>query len=78
MMKQLLLIAGTITLLASCQAEQKPMTQNEIDAKVDSLVGIKIEELNRQAMEDFDRRKTIEVKAKADSIVEAYMQSKGK
>jgi hypothetical protein len=77
MKKILLVLACGATTFVSCENKQTtPMTENEINAKVDSLVGVKIEELNVQAMEDFDRRKTIEVKAKADSIVEAYKLSK--
>lgn len=76
MKKTLLVLAGLTTAFVSCENKQTTMTENEINTKVDSLVGVKIEELNVQAMEDFDRRKTIEVKAKADSIVEAYMLSK--
>lgn len=78
MKKTLLILTVAVIGLASCENKQAPMTQNEIDAKVDSIVGVKIEELNTQAMEDFDRRKTIEVKAKADSIVEAYKMNGGK
>lgn len=65
---------AAIVLLASCAAEEHKYSQSEIDAKVDSLVGIKMEEINKQAMEDLDRRMAIEVKAKADSIVQATMQ----
>jgi hypothetical protein len=62
--------------MAACSTQEgKKMSQNEINAKVDSIVGTRIEELNNQAMEDLDRRMSIEVKAKADSIVQAYEQS---
>jgi high-affinity K+ transport system ATPase subunit B len=64
-----------ILLFASCASKTKNMTESEIKAKADSLVGIRIEELNRQAIEDFDRRKSIEVKIKADSIVQASLQA---
>jgi hypothetical protein len=73
-MKKTIFIASMI-FLASCQAKTESKTQSQINAKVDSLIGIKLEELNRQAMEDLDRRKSIEVKAKADSIVQAHMQA---
>lgn len=56
---------------ASCAQKEKAISQSEIQAKVDSIVGTKIGDINRQAMEDLDRRMTIEVKAKADSIVAA-------
>lgn len=60
-------------LLAACSDKQKELSETEVKAKVDSLVGVKMEELNRQSMEDLDRRLSIEVKAKADSIVQARM-----
>lgn len=72
MKKSLLIIACAVTGLISCESKQPVMTESEKNAKVDSIVGVKIEELNQQSMEDFDRRKTIEVKAKADSLVEEY------
>ena len=55
----------------ACTQKEKAISQSEVEAKVDSIVGTKIGEINRQAMEDLDRRMTIEVKAKADSIVAA-------
>jgi hypothetical protein len=56
-------------LLTACQAKQERMKQSQRNAIVDSIIGSKMQEVNRQAMEDLDRRMAIEVKAKADSIV---------
>jgi len=57
---------------ASCvDTKQKNLTASQIHAQADSLVGARMEEINRQAMEDLDHRIAIEVKAKADSIVAA-------
>lgn len=53
-------------------SKEQALSQSAIDAKVDSIVGSKMEDLNRLSMEDLDRRISIEVKVKADSIVEAY------
>lgn len=77
-MKKLLFPAVVATLLfTACQNEASPqMTENEIQAKVDSTVGTKLDELNTQASEDLDRRMAIEVKPKADSIVAARDASK--
>jgi hypothetical protein len=47
------------------------LTQSEIEAKTDSLVGIKMQDLTQQSMADLEARIAIEVKAKADSIVAA-------
>lgn len=72
-MKKLLFPAIAATLMfTACQNEVAPgMTENEMETKVDSIVGTKLDELNQQATEDLDRRMAIEVKPKADSIVAA-------
>jgi hypothetical protein len=60
--------------ISACgSGKEKALTDNEIKQKVDSLVGVKVEALNRQSMEDLDRRLSIEVKQKADSMVQARM-----
>ena len=74
-MKKIAFIALTVFIAACEVPHEEVKTESQINAKVDSLVGAKLEEINRQAMEDLDRRKSIEVKAKADSIVQAYMQA---
>ncbi len=77
-MKKLVLIcAGVVATMASCGNKETGMTENEKNAKIDSLVGVRTEEVMQQSSEDLDRRMTIEVKQKADSIVEAYKQANG-
>lgn len=72
-MKKILFPAAFATLLfAACNNNSAPaMDENAIQAKVDSIVGEKLDMLNEQAQEDLDRRMAIEVKPKADSIIEA-------
>jgi hypothetical protein len=69
-MKYLLPVSIMLVLAFSCnnKAEQ---SDSQIEAKVDSMVGERIMEINRRAMEDLDQRMTIEVKEKADSIIMA-------
>ncbi len=74
MKKTALVFIAAIALFSSCAEKDQAISRSEIDAKVDSLVGSKMEEINRQAMEDLDRRMAIEVKAKADSIVQVMLQ----
>jgi len=69
-MKQLLLFALFILLASSCK-EKVAHSDSFVNAKVDSIVGTRMEEINRRAMEDLDQRMTIEVRAKADSIIAA-------
>ena len=71
-MKQYLVATALgVLLFAGCKEKNTELSPSAIQAKVDSLVGIRMEELNNQAMDDLDRRMSIEVKAKADSIVAA-------
>lgn len=64
-----------IAFLAACVTDQKPLDDSRRDALVDSIVGTKTGELSSQAAEDLDRRRAIEVKAKADSLVQVYRDS---
>lgn len=76
MKKTAIVFFAAVLTLGACKNKEQALTRSEMDAKVDSLVGLKMEEINRLAMEDLDRRMSIEVKAKADSIVEATLQPK--
>jgi hypothetical protein len=72
-MKYILFAAAAIVFVSSCKSKNEGITRSEMNAKIDSLVGIRVMEINQQAMEDLDRRKAIEVKVKADSIVAATL-----
>ena len=67
-----LVLAGTV----SCKNKTEAISRSQMKAKVDSLVAIKLQEINAQAMEDLDRRMAIEVKAKTDSLVQICMENK--
>ncbi len=67
-----LVLAGMV----SCKNKTEAISRSQMKAKVDSLVAIKLQEINAQAMEDLDRRMAIEVKAKTDSLVQICMQNK--
>jgi hypothetical protein len=69
-MKYLLLVA-LIALFASSCNRKAAHSDSFVNAKVDSIVGTRMEDINTKAMEDLDQRMTIEVKAKADSIIAA-------
>jgi hypothetical protein len=69
------IVFSLIASLSACVADQKPLDESRRDAMVDSIVGTKTGELSQQAAEDLDRRRTIEVKAKADSLVQAFRDS---
>jgi len=65
-----LLPACLLLALAGC-AQNNQHSDSYVHAKVDSIVGVRMEEINRQAMEDLDQRMSIEVQQKADSILAA-------
>jgi len=76
-MKKIILAIGVISLgMASCNKEPQPLTKTEIKQKVDSIATARIKELDIQAQKDLEYRITIEVKVKADSILNAKMQPK--
>ncbi len=70
-LQALMSLAAGALIFVSCNNNSGGMTENEMNARVDSLVGAQMESLQQEAMNDLDRRMAIEVKAKADSIVAA-------
>jgi hypothetical protein len=64
--------------MACTRKEEVVWTKQQLKAKADSIVAIKKADINQQAAEDLDRRTSIEVKAKADSIVEAWQAKQPK
>ncbi|RYE18615.1 MAG: hypothetical protein EOP51_21620 [Sphingobacteriales bacterium] len=65
----ILLVIGT----SACKNKAAAISRSQMKAKTDSLVGVKMQEVTAQAMEDLDRRMSIEVKAKTDSLVAICM-----
>jgi uncharacterized protein YcfL len=76
-MKYTLTIAAIALILVSCGGKQQGIKNSERKAKIDSMVAERMQEVNTQAMEDLDRRMSIEVKAKTDSIVQAKRAAQG-
>jgi hypothetical protein len=58
----------TITLIA-CGKKQKELTPQQIEAKADSILQTKIGKMRKDAKEDLEKRLSIEVKPKVDSIL---------
>lgn len=54
--------------LVSCGKKEKELTPEEIQFKADSIFRIKLEKLQQEAKEDLDRRMSIELKPKVDSL----------
>lgn len=55
----------------SCMDKEQVLTKADMKVKVDSIVNTKLPDINRMVQEDLDYRSAIEVKVKADSIVQA-------
>jgi len=78
-MKKFMTILGVAVTLISCeQKAETTMTSNEANVKIDSLIGVRLTDLSTQSSEDLDRRISIEVKPKADSIFNAWKAAGGK
>lgn len=58
-----------ICMLTSCAKQEKNLTPQQINQKVDSIVALKEKKLRSQAHEDLNRRMSIEIKPKVDSIL---------
>ena len=69
-----LLLCLAILSFTACKKEQQIISKKVIQEKIDSIVNIRIKELDANAQRDLDHRITIEVKVKADSIFQARMK----
>jgi len=68
---KILYILLVVASLSSCIEKEQVLTKADVKAKVDSIVNSRKAELERMAKEDLDYRTAIEVKVKADSIIQA-------
>jgi len=55
--------------VVACNTNQQTIQESQRDAIIDSMVALRMEDITKQAAEDLDKRRAIEVKAKADSIL---------
>jgi hypothetical protein len=76
-MKNAILALVVIALgVVSCNKEPQQLSKQQIKHQIDSITQVRISESDIQARIDLERRIKIEVKAKADSIVEAQSRPK--
>lgn len=71
MKKTLLAIVIFATGFSACNKDPQPLTTAQINQKIDSIVASRVKELDAQSQQDLEHRIKIEVKVKADSIVNA-------
>jgi hypothetical protein len=72
-----ILLAFTIASLffTSCDKEQaKPLTKEQIQQQIDSVTKLRIQQVDQLAQKDLEHRIKIEVKVKADSILQVLLQ----
>ena len=73
-MKRTVLAIAVIVMglgFTSCNKEPQPLTKAQIKQKVDSITSVRIKESDERAQRDLELRIKIDVKVKADSIVNA-------
>ncbi len=75
MNKVLLAFSVMLVCLSSCDKEvPQPLTKEQIQQQIDSLAKIRMHEVDEQAKVELEHRIKIEVKIKADSILQAMLQ----
>lgn len=60
-----------VVLLSACVREEVVLTEDDVKARIDSIVRVRTAFETQRAAEDLDRRQAIEVKVKTDSILNA-------
>lgn len=73
MNKVLPAILLAILALASCSKETPQLSRQQMNQKIDSIIKASTRESDERARLDLDRRMKIEVKVKADSILNARL-----
>jgi hypothetical protein len=69
----LVLVSG----ISSCSKEAPvPLTRRQIQEQIDSITRIRVMEVDERAKKDLEHRIKIEVKIKADSILQAMKTGK--
>jgi|GEM_PF-2355029 len=69
---------AVLAVLQGCNKTPKPISREALIHQMDSITNARINELYQQAQVDLERRIPIEVKPKADSIVNARLALKQK
>ena len=74
---KLKLFIGAIFVLSlgACQKKEAELTKEQIQQRADSIYNSKVKRLEKQAQEDLDRRMSIELKPKIDSLLGRTAQS---
>ncbi len=65
-----------VLMLSGCSKEvKKPLSKDEIQRQIDSIAQARMTELERDAQKELEHRIKIEVKVKADSILQEKLKS---
>ena len=72
-MRRVVLSVFILCSFYSCKKETQPLTKVEMAQRIDSITRLRIEQSDAQARKDLEYRIEIEVRAKADSILNARL-----
>ena len=76
MIKNLSILSFFVVFTAvSCKKETTVISKKVIQQKIDSILDVRIKELDQEAQRDLEHRKTIELKVKSDSICQAIIKA---
>ncbi|MCF8450078.1 MAG: hypothetical protein K9G49_09440 [Taibaiella sp.] len=75
-MNKLVLAFSALTFISfSCnKVAPVPLTKEQIQQRIDSITTIRLQEVDERAQKDLEHRIKIEVKIKADSILQTLLQ----
>lgn len=76
-MKTRWLLPVLLAMALSACSREKQYSDADVRANIDSQVKERTAEIQQRATEDLDRRKAVEVKPKADSIILAHAKKRG-
>lgn len=64
-----IIVTGCLLILCfSCKKEKALVSKQELQHRIDSILAVRIKEIENDAAKDLELRKTIELKVKSDSI----------
>ena len=70
-MKKSLLFVGVFVVFSACNKEKQVISRQIVNKRVDSILSIKLPQVEKDANRDLEHRITIELKVKSDSILNA-------
>lgn len=76
MKRTIVLFVAAIAIQSCNKEEPKPLTKEEVAQQIDSIAKQRIRQVEEEAKKELEYRMKIEVKIKADSILESLLRSR--